>query len=337
MSARRIGFLLFDGCLATDVVGPADLFQAAGRLTSESEDPPPYEVVFLGLKTGPVHSWSGLRVHVDHALEDAPELDTIVIPGAQPDARAQLLRTPEVREHLRALAARCRRVASICTGAFVLADLGLLEGRRATTHWRHCAELARHDAVEVQPDALYVEDGAVFTSAGVTAGLDLALALIEADCGRRLALELARLFVVYLKRPGGQSQFSVELAAQIDAPERFDELLAWLRAHLHEPVTVDRLAGIAHMSPRHFARRFAATFGIPPARFVERLRVDRARHLIETTELPLATIATRTGFGEPQTLRRAFRRVLGVNPLTHARHVGHGAGESQRAPGGVTP
>ncbi len=335
----RIGFLLYDGFLATDVAGPADIFHCAGRETALPEGAAPYDVRMLATRPGPVRSYSGMELTATEALADAIEdLDTLFIPGADHASRSALLSQDALVADLRRAAATVRRMASVCTGAFVLAALGLLDGRMATTHWKFAHALRASGRIRVQPDSLFIQDGTFFTSAGITASMDLALAMVEADHGRKAALELARLFVLHLKRAGGQSQFSVDLRAQMAAPDPFGRLLDWLRSNLDTPLTVERMAAELGMSPRNFARRFADAFDETPARLVERLRVARARSLIEDTPLPFPAICRAAGFGDERTMRRAFRRVLGVppqdcaatlrreRPLTHSpgeHHAGH--------------
>jgi len=218
---------------------------------------------------------------------------------------------------LRATAPRARRVASVCTGAFLLARAGLLDGRRATTHWAWCEELARRfPQVAVERDPIFVADGNVRTSAGVTAGMDLALALVEEDLGPRAALEVARQLVLFVRRPGGQAQFSAGLAAQAQhAPLR--ELQAWMADHLDADLGVEALAARAHMSPRSFARAFRRETATTPAAYVEALRVERARLLLETTPAAVTEVARACGFGTVETLRRAFARRLGVAPAAY--------------------
>jgi transcriptional regulator GlxA family with amidase domain len=216
---------------------------------------------------------------------------------------------------LRVLAGRARRVASVCTGAYLLAEAGLLDGRRVTTHWASCADLqARYPALRVDPDPIFVRDGALWTSAGVSAGMDLALALLEEDWGRELALAVARRLVLFLKRPGGQSQFSARLAAQQAARAPLAALQEWIEEHPAEPCAVGELARRAGMSPRHFARVFARETGSTPARFVERVRVEAARRALEETQDGVEAIAASCGFGSAETLRRSFLRTLRVAP-----------------------
>ncbi len=219
---------------------------------------------------------------------------------------------------MRDLAERSRRVASVCTGAFVLAAAGLLDGRRATTHWGWCDELQRrHPAVTVERDPIFVVDGALRTSAGVTAGMDLALALVEEDLGPRVALDVARWLVVFVKRPGGQAQFSAQLAAQAADRAPLRDLQAWMADHLDADLSVPALAARACMSERHFARAFKAETGMTPAAHVEALRVERARLALEAGATPIDAVARRCGFGTVETLRRAFARRLGVSPSAY--------------------
>jgi transcriptional regulator GlxA family with amidase domain len=219
---------------------------------------------------------------------------------------------------LTAAARRSRRVASVCTGAFLLARAGLLDGRPATTHWASCKELARrYPSIRVEPDPIFVRDGDVMTSAGVTAGMDLALALVEEDLGRETALETARWLVLFLKRPGGQAQFSAQLAAQMADREPLRELQEWIPDNLDVDLSVPALARRACMSERNFARAFRRETGMTPAAYVETARVERARMALESGELPVETIARQAGFGTVETMRRAFGRRLGVSPLDY--------------------
>jgi transcriptional regulator GlxA family with amidase domain len=210
---------------------------------------------------------------------------------------------------------RARRVCSVCTGAFLLAQAGVLEGRRATTHWERCAELEHdHPAIEVDPDAIFVRDGNVYTSAGVTAGIDLALALVEEDLGAAAALAVARTLVLFVRRPGDQAQFSSALAGQMAEHSGIRELQGWIADHLDEDLSVETLAARVHMSPRNFARVFARSVGVTPAAFVQASRLERARVFLETTDLRLDELASRCGFGTVDALRRTFARRLHVSP-----------------------
>ena len=323
---RRIGIFVYDGMIALDAVGPADVFGLANIL-SRREDPaagPNYDVCLVGLRKGPIRTSTGFRMTADLSLRDANSaVDTLVIPGVYElrDVEA-ILAIPDVNAWLRRSARQSRRVASICTGSLILAKLGLLRGRRATTHWAFCEHLrANFPAVHVEPDSLWTKDGKIYTSAGVTAGMDLALALVEEDLGRRFALELARMLVMFLKRPGGQSQFSSELISQIASPDRLEDLVEWIREHLDRPLAIEDLAQRSKMSARNFQRVFTRQCGMPPAKFIERLRVERARVIIEDTGLSMTEVARKSGFDSEQRMRRAFRRVLGINPADHADRV----------------
>ena len=323
---RRIGIFVYDGMMALDAVGPADVFGIA-NLMGRQENPAAgqqYDISLVGWRKGLVRTGTGFRIAADLSLHDAdPALDTLIVPGgfALRDGEAALA-IPAVNAWLRRAARQSRRVASICTGAVILAKLGLLGGRRATTHWLYCDQLrAEFPAVTVEPDSLWIRDGKIYTSAGITSGMDLALALVEEDLGRRFALELARLLVMFLKRPGGQSQFSSELISQLASPDRLEDLVEWIRDHLGSPLTIEDLAERAKMSARNFQRVFTRQCGMPPAKFIERLRIERARVIIEDTDLAMAEIARKSGFDSEQRMRRSFQRVLGINPADHADRV----------------
>jgi transcriptional regulator GlxA family with amidase domain len=243
-------------------------------------------------------------------------IDTLIVAGGTGTRRAE--EDEHLIEWLRGAAKRSRRVASVCTGAFVLARAGLLDGRRATTHWASCADLAaRYPAVTVAPDPIFVRDGNIATSAGVTAGMDLALALVEEDLGREVALEAARWLVLFLKRPGGQAQFSAQLAAQTADRAPLRELQAWIPDHLDEDLSVPALARRASMSDRNFARAFRRETGMTPAAYVETARIETARIALETGDLPVENVARQSGFGTVETMRRAFRRRVGVSPADY--------------------
>ncbi len=319
-SPRNVVIVVYPDVQSLDFVGPQEVFVAAQQLiqaTGRAE--PGYRVFLASLDGVPLRASSGLRMIPDVALAEAPaRIDTLVLAGGagsvQASADAGLL------EWLRETAPRARRVASVCTGAFVLAAAGLLDGRRATTHWASAAELAqRHPAVEVDPEPIYVRDGNVWTSAGVTAGMDLALALVEEDLDREAALVIARHLVLFLRRPGNQSQFSATLAAQEPAREPLREVQRYVVEHVSEDLSVQALAERAHMSPRNFARAFASETGITPARYVERVRLEAARRALEDTAQPIATVAAACGFGTTETMRRTFIRALGLAPAEYRR------------------
>jgi len=323
---RRIGIFIYDGVMALDAVGPADVFGLANIMCRE-QDPDAseqYEICLVGSRKGPIRTGTGFRIAVEWSVHEAnPAFDTLIVPGGADLRDAETaLKIPEVSAWLRRAARQSRRVASICTGAITLAKLGLLDGRRATTHWAYCERLtADFPTVDVEPDTLWIKDGKIYTSAGITTGMDLALGLVEEDLGRRFALELARLLVMFIKRPGGQSQFSSELISQMASPDRLEDLVEWIREHLDCPLAIEDLARRSGMSARNFQRVFTQQCGMPPAKFIERLRVERARVIIEDTALSMAEIARKSGFDSEQRMRRSFKRVLGINPTDHAERV----------------
>jgi transcriptional regulator GlxA family with amidase domain len=313
MSTRRIVFVAFDGMQALDLVGPAEVFSLASRQRGGT----PYSIEVVAVGMDPVRSSSGLAVVPHGALASASgAIDTLIVVGGAGVPRA--LEDDALVSWIARAAARSRRVSSVCTGAFLLAAAGLLEGRRATTHWAACDELARrHPGVTVERDPIFVRDGAVATSAGVTAGMDLALALVEEDHGPALALEVARSLVLFTLRPGGQSQFSVQLSSLQAEHDPLRELQGWIADHLDADLTVPALAARAHMSERTFARTFRRETGVTPAAYVEELRVERARMALESSSAPIDRIAGACGFGTVETLRRAFHRRLGVGPAAY--------------------
>jgi transcriptional regulator GlxA family with amidase domain len=330
MIATRIVLVLtFPDGLLLDAAGPIEAFQAANEAAGGER--PLYDVRLVSPTGGLMRMSSG--VMVDTAALGATRSDTLLVAGG-PGTRAAA-RDARVAVRLRQAAARARRVASVCTGAFLLAAAGLLDGRRAVTHWRWCDALARDfPRVRVERDAIYVHDGAVWTSAGVTAGIDLALALIEADHGPKLAVAIAKTLVVYARRRGGQSQFSALLAAEEAASDmgpRLAKLAAAISERPHEDWTVERLAAESIMSPRSFARRFPALFGTTPAKYVERIRLEAARAALERDRQPIARIAASCGFGSAETLRRSFQRAFRVAPADYREHFGRE--HVARAPG----
>jgi transcriptional regulator GlxA family with amidase domain len=299
---RRLAVVIFPGFQLLDAAGPISAFNIAGRYA-----PPGYEIRLLAHAPGPVASSAGVPL-LAGPLDEAA-YDTLLVSGGEvwraPAAAVAWLgrRAPEAR-----------RVASVCSGAYLLAQAGLLDGRSCTTHWESSDDFARrYPKVRLDADRIWVRDGSVWTSAGITAGIDLALALIEDDLGAEVARRTAQQLVVHHRRPGGQSQFSALLEVG-GANGRFGALLDWARARLDEPLPVERLAAEAAMSPRHFARAFAAETGVTPAKAVERLRLDAARLRVETTREPIDQVASTTGFGDPERMRRAFLRAFGQPP-----------------------
>lgn len=315
---RTVAVLTFPDGLLLDAIGPLDAFHTASELAGS----PAYDVRLVSIAGGPLRMSNG--VTVETAALRGPLLartDTLVVAGGA-GARA-IARDARVVARLRQAIGRVRRVAAVCTGAFPLAATGLLDDRRAVTHWRWCDKLASDfPRVRVERDAIYVRDGNVWTSAGITAGIDLALALIEQDHGPALALDVAKTLVVYARRSGGQSQFSALLAAQAAADPRLAGLAAAIRERPREPWTVERLAAESIMSPRTFARRFPEIFGTTPAKYVERIRLEAARAALERGHAPIARIAAQCGFGSAETLRRSFQRAFRVAPAAYRDHFG---------------
>ncbi|WP_435973151.1 GlxA family transcriptional regulator [Streptomyces sp. Qhu_M48] len=316
MTQRPVLVVLFDGVQSLDVTGPFEVFAGAGRAAG---DPDAYTIRTASLDGGPVRTHSGLRLLPDTTL-DAAVADgaphTLVVPGGE-GTRAP---DPALIEWLRVHAPGAGRLVSVCTGALLLAEAGLLDGHRATTHWIACDHLARHyPEVEVEPDPIFVRDGRLSTSAGVTAGIDLALALVEEDLGRDVALTVARHLVVFLRRPGNQAQFSAQLAAQTARREPLRDLQAWITEHPDGDLSVEALAARARLSPRHFARAFHAETGATPGRYVDRVRLEHARRLLEETSRGVEEVARASGYGTPEAMRRAFTRALGTAPADYRR------------------
>jgi len=313
---RRIGFLIYPDFEILDLCGPIDAFVYADRvlrMTGRASEPG-YEIRVISTNPGLVRSKCGLEIVAPHGCEERIDgLDTLVVVGGEGMAAAcqdQLL-----TDWLKATAGRVRRLASICTGAFVLACAGLLNNRRVTTHWMFCDRLAAaYPSLRVEPNRIFVRDGGVYTSGGVTAGIDLALTLIEEDLGREVPRIVAGTMVVFLRRPGGQTQFSPFLQAEPTGCRDIAELKSWILGNSSEKLTVERLAGQLSMSPRNFARRFLDETGVTPAKFVEYARIEAARCRLEQTTLSLQAIAEYCGFGTQDRMRRAFQRHLNVGP-----------------------
>lgn len=311
MAQRTVLVVLFDGVQSLDVTGPLEVFAGA-----EKHTPGTYRLRTASLDGAPVRTSSGLSLVPDTALTGAPRAHTLLVPGGEGTRRSD----PRLVEWVRGHGPRAARLVSVCTGAILLAEAGLLDGRRATTHWAYCAKLARdHPAVRVEADPIFVRDGQVATSAGVTAGIDLALALVEEDLGRDTALTVARHLVVFLRRPGNQAQFSAQLTAQTAHREPLRDVQQWITEHPAGDLTVEALAARAALSPRHFARAFQSETGMSPGRYVDRVRLEHARRLLEDTADGIAQIARASGYGTPEAMRRAFLRTLGASPAEYRR------------------
>jgi transcriptional regulator GlxA family with amidase domain len=316
-SVRVIEILAYPSVQLLDVAGPLQVFATTNELVTKTRGAaagkmPPYVLRVVAQGGQSVTASAGLGLAAGPLPPvDAP-LDTLMIAGG-PGVEAAAS-DPALVDWVRRRANHASRVASVCTGAFLLAATGLLDGRRAVTHWSFCAELARRfPAVTVEPDPIFVCDGSVWTSAGVTAGIDLALALAEKDLGRTVALAAARHLVMFLKRPGGQAQFSTALSLQT-AEDKFGALHDWINGHLAEDISLPVLASQAGMSERSFSRHYAEATGLTPSRAVERLRVEAARRLLSESRLPVKRISQRCGFGSEETMRRSFLRLLAATP-----------------------
>lgn len=322
--APGVVFVTFPGAQILDVTGPLEVFSTASRLLPGVR----YRTRLVSADGGPVRASCGLEFATTPIGEVRGPVGTLVVAGG---AETDLHASEAFLRHLRRLAGASARVTSVCSGAFLLAAAGLLDGRRATTHWRECRELATtYPLVTVVADAIYVRDGNVWTSAGVTAGIDLALALVAEDHGAPAAAAVARQLVVYLRRSGGQAQFSALLAVQATDREPVRDLLAWLADHLDEDLSVPVLARRLNLSERQFSRVFKDQVGVTAADHVETARIEAACRLLETTQCPIGQIAAVCGFNAPETMNRAFRRRLGTTPGEHRRHFGAGDVDGRR-------
>jgi transcriptional regulator GlxA family with amidase domain len=327
MRARAVLILLFSGVQSLDVTGPLEVFAGAARYRSpdagrrdgaDGEAEPAYRVSTASLGRQPVSTSSGLTLVPDADLRRLAGrgIHTLIVPGGDGTSAPD----PELIEWLRRHALRAQRITSVCTGAFLLAAAGLLSGKRVTTHWAYSDTLARrYPDVRVDPEPIYVRDGTVATSAGVTAGIDLSLALVEEDIGRDTALAVARYLVVFLRRPGGQAQFSAQLRAQVAQRAPLREVQQWITERPAADLSVESLAARAGLSARQFARTFAAQTGVPPGRYVDQVRLEAARRRLEDTGDGVEQIARSCGYGTPEAMRRAFVRTLGVSPAGY-RH-----------------
>jgi transcriptional regulator GlxA family with amidase domain len=317
---RLIAIVAYPGVQSLDMTGPLEVFVGAQQLIeATSRGDRGYQVRVLSTDGQSLRTSSGLLVTPDASLRDAPApIDTLIVAGGA--GHVDAVADSTLVDWIAHAAASARRTASVCTGAFLLARAGLLDGRRATTHWAAARELQRlHPEVLVDPDPIFVHDGPIWTSAGVTAGMDLALALVEQDLDRDAALTIARHLVLFLRRPGNQSQFSATLAAQQAEREPLREVQRAVLEDIAGDHCVEALAARAHMSPRHFARAFRAETGVTPARHVERVRLEAARWRLEDTADPIAAIAAGCGFGTAETMRRVFLRTLHVGPAEYRR------------------
>lgn len=308
---RLIGLVCFDTVTVLDLTGPAEVFGTANELR-----PNAYQLIMLGSDLKPMRADIGLKMLPDAKFDGAPAFDTIIIPGGAA-LRDPLAAAPIVNWLRRRR--RTRRIASVCTGIYALGATGLLDGRRATTHWRFASDVARRfPKISIEPDAIFIRDGDLFTSAGVTAGIDLALALVEDDLGHRVAMRVARELVVYLKRSGGQLQYSEPLRFQTRATDRFADLPNFIVANLSRDLSVEVLADHAGLGVRHFSRRFRDAFGVPPATYVEQIRLDESRERLCASGRTVDSVAASVGYTSADSFRRAFARRFGITPRLYA-------------------
>lgn len=309
MKTRRIGILGYDGITSLDLVGPAETFSSATTEDGRAA----YEVVILGLGRERFVAESGITIVADAPADARIAFDTIIVPGGA------AMRTEQIGTKTAAFVSSrrrsVRRIASVCTGVYGVARTGFLDGRRVTTHWRYAADLRRrYPALRVEEKALYIKDGPFYTSAGITAGIDLSLAMIEEDRGPRAALEVARELVVFLKRPGGQAQFSEPLQFQVRSADRFADLIAWLAGNLDADLSVEAMAARVFLSPRQFTRVFKDSYGETPAAFVDAMRLGEASRRLSNGQDSIDSIARSVGYASADVFRRAFQRQLGVTP-----------------------
>lgn len=315
---RRIGFLVFPAFNALDLTGPLEVFSIANELALEREPArrAPYATVVIGVDARAMRAESGLDVVPHATLSDAPALDTLIVPGGYGLRKPRTFRS--VSRWLQQQAPRLRRIASVCTGAYALAEAGLLDGCRVTTHWRHVEALAaRYPQLTVEADAIFLRAGQCYTSAGISAGIDLALALVAEDLGQSASLEIARELVVHVKRDGEQKQRSAPLTFQLQAGDRLGELAAWTLRNLDGDLSAEQLARRCHLSVRQLNRRFRETFNRSPAQYVEQLRVAEACAHLDGSRASIARVAAAVGFRSADVFRRAFLRQLGQSPTEY--------------------
>jgi transcriptional regulator GlxA family with amidase domain len=319
MKPTRVAILGFPGAMALDIVGPFDAFSVATIFDDDQRSQPCYEVFIIGLKKAAFVAETGLVFLPHKILDTAGAIDTLIVPGGVGLRRPAI--QSSVSAWIRRAAPRIRRIATVCTGTYGVAPTGLLDGLRVTTHWRFAEDLARKfPRIQVDARALFYKQGKMYTCAGITAGIDLSLALIEEDHGPGVALAVARELVVYMKRPGGQEQYSEPLRFQTRATDRFADLAAWIQDHLRDDLSVERLAQRVHLSPRQFSRNFKMTFGSAPAAFVSELRLNEARNRLTFPRESVESVADSVGFKSADAFRRAFQQRFGLAPRDYKLH-----------------
>ncbi len=322
---RHVAMVVYPNCLLIDAIGPMEVFNFANIALQLLDRIPRTEAVYtlaiVAEQCGPVKSSNGISVVADKSYEDLNEggFDTLMVAGTTHDAYLEAaMQDIKLRSFLIQTMPKVTRMVSICTGALILAEAGLLDGRKATTHWRHCDQLAlRHKNIQVEPDKIFVRDGNTYTSGGVTAGIDLALSLVEEDWGWEVAALVARGMLIFMRRPGGQSQFSTYIFNEAKTRKDFRELQAWIVSNPNKDLGVEQLAERMAMSPRNFSRLFCQEVGITPAKFVEHVRLEAARNMMLQTDLPMESVAAQCGFGSAEQMRRSFQRILKTTPQEH--------------------
>ena len=318
--SHMIEIAVFPGALGLDIQGPLEVFHTATRVLGHRlVADAGYQATLVAAEKGPVRLSSGVEIVADASFDHNSPADTLMVPGGVGVYEA--VNDPDFINYIRRRSQQVERIISVCSGALILAAAGLLDGREATTHWLVSDRMAKdYPKVKVRSDAIYTREDNIYTSAGVTTGIDLALAVVEEDLGVSVALEVSRILVVYFRRPGSQSQFSAPLQAQEAAGRRFSNLHNWLVKHLHKPVSVDQMAEYTAMSPRNFARVFKEKTGLTPMKYLEALRLDRAREILSAGHEPLDRVADLCGFGREERLRRAFLRRFSVTPSQYRLH-----------------
>jgi len=321
---RSIGIVTFPGAEILDITGPYEVFSFANMILQKEgiTQEAAYTIALLAEQPGPVITMTGLQIIADQSFNQIDiSFDTLLIPGGDPKV---LLANRRVVELINEMEPKVRRLVSVCTGAFLLAESGLLDGCKATTHWNYCTEFTeKYPRVNLEPDRIFIKEGNILTSGGITSGIDLSLALVEEDWGQKVALAVAQFLVVYLKRSGGQSQFSSYLTREASKHCGIRDLQSWIMQNPEEDLRVDSLADRMAMSSRNFSRLFLSETGMTPAKFVEMSRIDAARNLLELTNFPISTIANSCGLKDSENMRRSFIRQLGVNPRDYRKRFGN--------------
>jgi transcriptional regulator GlxA family with amidase domain len=316
MVQKRVGFIGFDDVQGLDIIGPAESFAAAVLEPANGKPSNLYETVIIGLDDRPFRTESGMVIHPQATIDSVDGLDTLITPGGRAQRHGNT--AARIAKWLLEQGESIRRIASVCTGTYALALTGWLDGRRVTTHWRFADDLGRRfPKLTVDRDALFIKNGKFYTAAGITSGIDLSLALIEEDHGANVALAVARELVVYMKRPGGQEQFSEPLKFQLQTSDSFSDLTAWMNDHLGHDLSVDRLAEKANLCPRHFSRRFKKAYGTTPAQFVETMRLNESRARLTETANTVEGVALSVGFNSARAFRRVFEHRFGISPTAY--------------------